>query len=106
MSQYWGGCKLKEMFCTKCACCTSKLHHFWDKNNKRPVCSICEEVWGDGGGDTPDRCWQYPVDDKEEILHRSVLSDMLSGQKLHLEESLTVKVGTHILYDPSLEGKQ
>ena len=81
-----GGYKVKDFFCTKCVCRTSKLHHFWDNNNERLACIICEEVWEDGGGDTPDRYWHYYIDDKEEIIYkRGVLSDMLVGKDLHLE---------------------
>ena len=48
-----GGCKVKEIVCTKCACRSSKLHYFWDKNNTRPVCNICEEIWEDSAEDDP-----------------------------------------------------
>ena len=105
-----GGCKVKELFCTKCACRSSKLHYFWDKHHTKPTCAICEEVWNggrEGGGDAPVRCWHYPVDDTQEISRKKgTLSSLLAEHELHLEESSAVKSGSKILYDPSLEGKE
>ena len=107
-----GGCKVKEFFCTKCACRSSKLHHFWNKSSTKPACVICEEVWsgegdGEGGVAAPGRCWHYPVDDSQEIERKKrELSGILKEHDLHLEESEAVKAGSKIVYDPSLEGSE
>ena len=58
-------------------------------------------------GDAPERCWNYPVDDTDEIRRKKgALSDVLAEQEQHLEESLAVKVESKIFYDSSLERKE
>ena len=52
-----------------------------------------------------DACWHYPVDDPGGIIRKTgELAKILAGKELHLEETVPVKTGTKILYDPSIEG--
>ena len=54
------------------------------------------------------RCWNYAVDDVDEIISKKeLLSNILEvGVELYLEERVDVKVGTEIHIPPSLEGKE
>lgn len=57
--------------------------------------------------DAPEKCWHYPVDDTDEIIRKTgIFANILAGKELHLEETVPVKAGNKILYDPSIEGKE
>ena len=94
-----GGCKVSNIFCTKCSLSSNDLHYYWEGYYKSKLCNVCGYMNNSNNEKSSFRCMHKNVNDQIEIDMRRVNFCMILQETNHDSRENELDNKPHLLFD-------